>query len=154
MLTLSPVWHRRLKATRGLTNLVFQTFVIHPALFFFLLFLLAAHNIGNVGSMLLNEAERIVRDAPEGQVWDCISPASAVTEFPSIPPAAPELDDSAPATVKAAPERVACVKTAVSRKVLAGEINSILLSLYKTGVLLSIISSMAILFIRRQKSGR
>ncbi|WP_261643047.1 hypothetical protein [Erwinia mallotivora] len=153
-MTLSPVWHRRLKATRGLTNLVCQTFVIHPALFFFLFFLLAAHNSGTVGSMFLNEAERIVRDAPEGQVWDCISPASAVTEFPSIPPAAPELDDSALANLKAAPARVACVKTAVSRKVLAGELNSILLSLYITGVLLSIISSTAILLIRRRTYAR
>ena len=36
MLTLSPVWHGRLRAARGLTNLLMQTLVIHPALLSFI----------------------------------------------------------------------------------------------------------------------
>ncbi|HCR0227211.1 hypothetical protein FHW04_003836 [Pantoea sp. AN62] len=36
MLTLSPVWHGRLRAVNRVRNLLLQTLVIHPALLSFI----------------------------------------------------------------------------------------------------------------------
>lgn len=149
MLTFSPVWHGRLRAVRGLTNLLKQTLVIHPALLFFLVFLMSAHQAGGSGQMLLDEAEKLVRDAPAGQVWGCAPPAMRMADF------APAVNDGAPfpADFKFAPPSVRCEKAAVSREVWAAETSDTLLLLYKAGVVLSVISSLAVWHFRRLVKG-
>ncbi len=153
MLTLSPVWHGRLRAARGLTNLLMQTLVIHPALLFFLLFLLSAHNTGGAGQMLLSEAENLVRDAPAGQVWGCVSPATPVMSFPPASLTALRDGTPVPDALKTAPPPVKCVKTAVSREAWAAEAGSTLLFLYRTAVMLSVISGLAVWHFRRRAKG-
>lgn len=154
MLTLSPVWHGRLRAARGLTNLLMQTLVIHPALLFFLLFLLSAHqHAGGAGQMLLDEAEKLVRDAPAGQVWGCVSPATPVMAFPPASLTALRDGTPVPDALKTAPPPVKCVKTAVSREAWAAKTSGTLLFLYKTAVMLSVISNLAVWHLRRRAKG-
>lgn len=154
MLTLSPVWHGRLRAARGLTNLLMQTLVIHPALLFFLLFLLSAHHAGGAGKMLISEAEKLVRDAPPGQVWGCVSQTTPVKAFPSATP--DELKNGAPVPdavkLSVAPP-VICEKAAISREAWAAEAGSTLLSLYRAAVVLSVISHLAEWYLRRRAKG-
>lgn len=153
MLIHSPVWHGRLRAVRGLTNLLMQTLVIHPALLFFLLFLLSAHHAGSAGQMLLDEAEKLVRAAPAGQVWSCVSPARPVTSFPPAPLTALREGTPAPEVLKPAPPPVLCVKAAVSREAWAQETSDTLLLLYKAGVLLSVFSAVVMWHFRRREKG-
>lgn len=153
MLIHSPVWHGRLRAVRGLTNLLMQTLVIHPALLFFLLFVLDTHNTGSAGQMLLNEAERLVRDAPAGQVWGCAPQATLEADFP--PASLQTLRDGAPvpADLKTAPPPFTCVKAPESREVWINETNDTLLMFYKTGVLLSVFSAVVMWHFRRREKG-
>lgn len=153
MLTLSPVWHGRLRAARGLTNLLMQTLVIHPALLFFLLFLLSAHHAGGAGQMLLDEAEKLVRDAPPGQVWDCVPQGRPVKAF--LPVASDEPQHGAPVleALKPDPTPVLCEKAAVSREAWAAEAGSTLLLLYRTAVVLSVIANLAVWHLRRRAKG-
>lgn len=154
MLTFSPVWHGRLRAARGLTNLLMQTLVIHPALLFFLLFLLSAHHAGGAGQMLLTEAEKLLRDAPPGQVWGCVSQTTPVKAFPSATP--DELKNGAPAPdavkLSVAPP-VICEKAAVSREAWAQETSSTLQLIYKDAVALSVISGLIMRLLRRRAKG-
>ncbi|MGX9400659.1 hypothetical protein, partial [Pantoea dispersa] len=141
-------------AARGLTSLLMQTLVIHPALLFFLLFLLMSHNAGSAGQMLLSEAERLVRDAPAGQVWGCVSQATPMKAFP---PATPdELQNGAPVPdavkLSVAPP-VLCEKTALSRDAWAAQTSGTLLLLYKAGVMFSVISNLAVWHLRRRAKG-
>ncbi|MBS0900027.1 hypothetical protein [Pantoea dispersa] len=154
MLTLTPVWHGRLRAARGMTNLLMQTLVIHPALLFFLLFLLSAHHAGGAGQMLLDEAEKLVRDAPPGQVWGCVSQASSMKAFPPATPDELQNGTPVPDAVKlsVAPP-VLCEKTAVSREAWAVQTSGTLLLLYKAGVMFSVISGLAIWYFRRRAKG-
>lgn len=150
MLIHSPVWHGRLRAVRCLTNLLMQTLVIHPALLFFLLFLLMSHGSGGSGQMLLSEAERLVRDAPAGQVWDCRSPDvkdDVSRQAPSLPPQ-PETTGH----IRVSPANVVapCVNVAVSREDWVSDANHILLSFYKAGVLLSVAAAVAVRIFRRR----
>lgn len=153
MLTLSPVWHGRLRVARLVQNLLLQTLVIHPALLFFLLFLLSAHGAGGAGQMLVNEAERLVRDAPAGEVWGCVSQTMPVETWPPVPDIS--RDEAAPVSreIKPAPPPVACVKAAESREAWATETDSTLRSLYLTGVLFSIIAGVAVRTLRRRAQG-
>lgn len=153
MLTLSPAWHGRLRAAGRVRNLLLQTLVIHPALLFFLLFVLGAHNTGSAGQMLLNEAERLVRDAPAGQVWGCAPQATREADFP--PASLQTLRDGAPvpAGLKTAPPPFTCVKAPESREAWINETNGTLLMLYKTVVLLSILASLVTWGIRRLAKG-
>lgn len=153
MLTLSPVWHGRLRAVRGLTNLLLQALVIHPALLFFLLFLLMSHHAGSAGMLLLSEAERLVRDAPAGQVWGCVSQATPVTHFPTATPDELQNGVPAPEMLKPAPPPVMCDKGAVSRDAWAEQTSGTLFFLYQCGVLLSILSSLAMWIFRRRVTG-
>ncbi|RAH26700.1 hypothetical protein [Pantoea agglomerans] len=153
MLTLSPVWHGRLRATNRAGNFLLQTLVIHPALLFFLLFLLSEHGPGGVGQWLLNEAEKLVRDAPAGQVWGCVSQAMPVETWPPVPDtsrdkAAPVISD-----IRPAPPPAMCVKAAVSRDAWAAQTNDTLLFLYKAGVVLSVILGLAVRHFRRRVNG-
>lgn len=152
MLTLSPVWHGRLRAARLVQNLLLQTLVIHPALLFFLLFLLGAHGAGGAGQMLVNEAERLIRDAPAGQVWSC---ASRVSREAGPPVTDTSRDKTVPVSreIKPAPPPVPCVKAAESREAWATETDSTLRSLYLTGVLFSIIAGVAVRTLRRRAQG-
>ena len=152
MLTLTPVWHGRLRAARLVQNLLLQTLVIHPALLFFLLFLLGAHGAGRAGQMLVNEAEKLIRDAPAGQVW---SYASRVSREAGPPFTDTSRDKTAPVSreIKPAPTPVACVKAAESREAWAIETDSTLRSLYLTGVLFSIIAGVAVRTLRRRAQG-
>ncbi|NIG21336.1 hypothetical protein F3J37_21935 [Pantoea sp. Al-1710] len=134
MLTFSPVWHGRLRAARGLPNLLLQTLVIHPALLFFLLFLLMSHNAGSAGRMLLNAAENLVRNAPPGQVWDCASQTPSATTLPQGAPAP-------------------CIKSPLSAEAWAARTDGTLLSLYECGVLLSLTVSLATWALRRRAQG-
>lgn len=153
MLTLSPVWHGRLRAARLVQNLLLQTLVIHPALLFFLLFLLSAHGAGGAGQMLVNEAERLVRDAPAGQVWSCDSQATRVETRTSVPDTS--RDETVPVSrdIKPAPPPVTCVEVAESREAWATETNSTLRDLYFSGVLFSIIAGVAVRTLRRRVQG-
>lgn len=153
MLTLSPVWHGRLRAARGLTSLLMKTLVIHPALLFFLLFLLMSHNAGSAGQMLLGEAERLVRDAPAGQVWGCESPLTPVTAFPPVSPETLQNGVPVPEALKPAPPPVMCEMKAVSREAWAAQTSGTLLLLYKAGVMFSVISGLAIWYFRRRAKG-
>lgn len=153
MLTLSPVWHGRLRAARGLTSLLMKTLVIHPALLFFLLFLLMSHNAGSAGQMLLGEAERLVRDAPAGQVWCCESPLTPVTAFPPVSPETLQNGVPVPEALKPAPPPVMCEMKAVSREAWAAQTSGTLLLLYKAGVMFSVISGLAIWYFRRRAKG-
>ena len=138
MLTFSPVWYGRLRAARGLTNLLLQTLVIHPALLFFLLFLLSAHHAGGAGQMLLDEAEKLVRNAPAGQVWGCVSQT----------PPAPVPEDLHADTMPAP-----CIKSPLSAEAWAVRTDGTLLSLYECGVLLSLTVSLATWALRRRAQG-
>lgn len=145
MLTLSPVWHGRLRAARGLTSLLMQTLVIHPALLFFLLFLLMSHNAGSAGRMLLNAAENLVRNAPPGQVWDC---ASQTPPAPTLRQGAPVPEDLQAGTMPAP-----CIKSPLSAEAWAVRTDGTLLSLYECGVLLSLTVSLATWALRRRAQG-
>ncbi|MGC0946819.1 hypothetical protein WKH55_20470 [Pantoea agglomerans] len=147
MLTLSPVWHRHLLTANRAGNFLLQTLVIHPALLFFLLFLLNAHSPGGGGQWLLNEAEKLVRDAPAGQVWGCVSQAMPVKAFPPAPLTEPSNGASVPS-----PPGM-CVKAAVSRDAWAAQTNDTLLFLYKAGVVFSVISGLAVRHFRRRVNG-
>ncbi|MBS0905802.1 hypothetical protein JK229_11760 [Pantoea dispersa] len=153
MLTLSPVWRGRLRAARGLTNLLMQTLVIHPALLFFLLFLLMSHNAGSAGQMLLDEAEKLVRDAPAGQVWGCVSQARPLTAFPPAPLSVLREEAPVPEALKPAPPPVMCEMKAVSRNSWAAQTSGTLLSLYRAGVVLSVIANLAVWHLRRRAKG-
>lgn len=153
MLTLSPVWHGRLRAARLVQNLLLQTLVIHPALLFFLLFLLSAHGAGGAGQMLVNEAERMVRDAPAGDVWGCVSQAMPVESRPLVPDTSRDKAAPVSSDIKPAPPAAMCVKAAVSRDAWAAQTNDTLLFLYKAGVVLSVISSLAVRHFRRRAIG-
>ena len=145
MLTFSPVWHGRLCAARGLPNLLLQTLVIHPALLFFLLFLMMSHNAGSAGRMLLNAAENLVRHAPPGQVWDCASQTPPATTLPQGAPAPEDLQ----AYTMPAP----CIKSPLSAEAWAARTDGTLLSLYECGVLLSLTVSLATWALRRRAQG-
>ncbi|KYN62852.1 hypothetical protein IU46_021930 [Pantoea agglomerans] len=152
MLTLSPVWHGRLRAARLVQNLLLQTLVIHPALLFFLLFLLSAHGAGGAGQMLVNEAERLMRDAPAGQVWSCTSRVLREAGQ-SVPDTSRDKTASVSREIKPAPPPVACVKAAESLEAWATETNSTLRGLYFSGVLFSIIAGVAVRALRRHAQG-
>lgn len=153
MVTLSPVWHRHLLTVNRAGNFLLQTLVIHPALLFFLLFLLSAHSSGGAGQWLLNEAEALVRDAPAGQVWGCVSQATRVESWPSVPDTS--WDKSVPVSrdIRPAPPPVTCVKAAESRDAWATETDSTLRSLYLTSVLFSIIAGVAVRTLRLHAQG-
>lgn len=153
MLTLSSVWHGRLRAARLVQNLLLQTLVIHPALLFFLLFLLSAHGAGGAGQMLVNEAERLVHDAPAGQVWSCASQATRVETWPAVPETSRDKTVPVSRDIKPAPSPVTCVKVAESHEAWAAETNSALRSLYFSGVLFSIIAGVAVRTLRRRVQG-
>lgn len=153
MLTFSPVWHGRLRAARGLTNLLMQTLVIHPALLFFLLFLLSAHHAGGAGQMLLTEAEKLLRDAPPGQVWDCVPQDRPLKAFPPATPDDIQHGAPAPDSLKPASTPVMCEKAAVSREDWAQGASTTLLFLYKTAVALSVISGLVMRLLRRRAKG-
>jgi hypothetical protein len=129
MLTLSPVWHRHLLTANRAGNFLLQTLVIHPALLFFLLFLLSAHSAGGGGYLLVSEAERLIRDAPAGQVWGCVSQAMPVETWPSVPDTSREKAVPVSRDIRPAPPPVTCVKAAESRDAWATETNSTLRSL-------------------------
>ncbi|MFL6615349.1 MAG: hypothetical protein ACJ8LD_16730 [Pantoea agglomerans] len=153
MLTLSPVWHGRLRAARRVQNFLLQTLVIHPALLFFLLFLLGAHSAGGAGQWLVSGAERLVRDAPMGQVWGCASQASRSENWPSVPDASLHKPAMVSGDFKPAPPAAMCLKAAVSHEAWAAETNSRLLFLYKGGVVLSVISGWVMGRFRRRVEG-
>ncbi|MEN4605497.1 hypothetical protein ABEG90_23185 [Pantoea agglomerans] len=153
MLTLSPVWHARLRATNRAGNFLLQTLVIHPALLFFLLFLLSAHGSGGAGQWLLNEADALVRDAPAGQVWGCVSQAMPVETWPPVSDTSREKAAPVISDIRPAPPPAMCVKAAVSRDAWATETDSTLRSLYLTGVLFSIIAGVAVRTLRRRAQG-
>lgn len=153
MLTLSPVWHGRLRAARLVQNLLLQTLVIHPALLFFLLFLLGAHSAGGAGHLLISEAERLIRDAPAGQVWSCASQATHVETWPSVPDTSRYKSAPNSRDIKPAPPPAICVKAAVSREAWAADTNNMLRSLYLTGVLFSILATVAVRTLRRRAQG-
>lgn len=153
MLTLSPVWHGRLLTANRAGNFLLQTLVIHPALLFFLLFLLSAHSAGGAGHLLVSEAERLIRDAPAGQVWSCASQATRVESWPSVPDTS--WDKAVPVSrdIRPAPPPATCVKAAESRDAWATETDSTLRRLYLTGVLFSIIAGVAVRTLRRHAQG-
>lgn len=153
MLTLPPVWHGRLRATNRAGNFLLQTLVIHPALLFFLLFLLSAHSSGGAGQWLLNEAEALVRDAPAGQVWGCVSQAMPVETWPPVPDTSRDKAAPVSSDIRPAPPPVTCVKATESRDAWATETDSTLRSLYLTGVLFSIIAGVAVRTLRRHAQG-
>lgn len=153
MLTLSPVWHGRLRTARRVENLLLQTLVIHPVLLFFLLFLLGAHSAGGAGHLLVSEAEKLVRDAPAGQVWSCASQSTRVEAWLSVPDTSRDKTIPVSRDIKPAPSPVTCVKAAESRDVWAAETDSTLRSLYLTGVLFSIIAGVAVRILRRRAQG-
>ncbi|MEN4633227.1 hypothetical protein ABEG88_22480 [Pantoea agglomerans] len=153
MLTLSPVWHGRLRATNRAGNFLLQTLVIHPALLFFLLFLLNAHGPGGGGQWLLNEAEALVRDAPAGQVWGCVSQAMPVETWPPVPDTSRDKAVPVSNDIRPAPPPAMCVNAAVSRGAWASQTNDTLLFLYKAGVVLSVLSSLAVRYFRRRVNG-
>ncbi|MBK5017681.1 hypothetical protein [Pantoea sp. S62] len=153
MLTLSPVWHGRLRATNRAGNFLLQTLVIHPALLFFLLFLLRAHSSGGAGQWLLDEADALVRDAPAGQVWGCVSQAMPVETWPPVPDTSRDKAVSVSSDIRPAPPPVKCVKAAESRDAWATETDITLRSLYLTGVLFSIIAGVAVRTLRRHAQG-
>lgn len=153
MLTLSPVWHGRLRAARLVQNFLLQTLVIHPALLFFLLFLLSAHGAGGAGQMLVNEAERIVRDAPVGEVWGCVSQAMPVETWLPVPDTSRDKAAPVSSDIRPAPPEAMCVKAAVSRDAWAAQTNDTLLFLYKAGVVLSVLSSLAVRYFCRRVNG-
>lgn len=142
MLTVSPVWHGRLRAARGLTNLLMQTLVIHPALLFFLL---SAHHAGGAGQMLLGEAEKLMRDAPGGQVWGCLPQITPVTSLRYGAPAPEDLQED--------PLPASCSKSPVSADAWAAQTSGTLLLIYKAGVLLSIITSLSVWALHRRAKG-
>lgn len=144
MLTLSPVFHGRLRTARRVQNLLLQTLVIHPALLFFLLFLLGAHSAGGAGQWLVNEAERLVRDAPAGQVWSCVPPAG--------PPASARTGTHA-ADLKHSHPSVLCARGPLSHEAWAAEANSRLLFLYRCGVVFSGLSGLVMVHFRRREKG-
>lgn len=153
MLILSPLWFGRLRAARRLTNLLIQTLIVHPALLFFLLFLLAASNEGSAGQMFLREAENLVRDAPAGQVWGCRSQDRRVTEFPDALLNSGSNGAAPPVNFQAAPLSTLCVKSPIGRDAWASQTDSALLLFYKLGVLLSIALRLAVRTIRGQEYG-
>ncbi|MBN1090610.1 hypothetical protein [Pantoea sp. 1B4] len=153
MLTLSPVWYGRLRATCRVQNLLLQTLIIHPALLFFLLFLLSAYGAGGAGQMLVNEAERLVCAAPAGEVWGCVSQAMPVESWPSVPDTSRDKAAPVSSDIKPAPPAAMCVKAAVSRDAWAAQTNDTLLFFYKAGVVLSVISSLAVRHFRRRANG-
>ncbi|MDF7662741.1 hypothetical protein PUG81_27610 [Erwiniaceae bacterium L1_54_6] len=153
MFLLSPAWQAKLRIARQLQSLLLQAFVIYPALLFFLLFLLMSRDSGSSGQMLLREAERLVRDAPAGQVWDCRSPAQegrATRQALSLPPQPVTTDNAWPTPVPAVPS---CVNVAESREDWVADANHILLSFYEVVVLLSIAASLAVRIFRRRTQG-
>ncbi|WP_336749847.1 hypothetical protein [Pantoea vagans] len=153
MLTLSPVWYRYLLTANRAGNFLLQTLVIHPALLFFLLFLLSAHSPGGAGQWLLNEAEKLVRNAPAGEVWGCVSQAMPVETWPSVPDTSRDKAAPVSSDIRPAPPAVMCVKAAVSRDAWAAQTNDTLLFLYKAGVVLSVISSLVVRHFRRRANG-
>ncbi|MEN4709130.1 hypothetical protein [Pantoea agglomerans] len=153
MLTFSPVWHARLLTANRAGNFLLQTLVIHPALLFFLLFLLSAHGPGGGGQWLLNEAEALVRDAPAGQVWGCVSQAMPVETWPPVPDTSRDKAAPVSSDIRPAPPPALCVKAAVSRDAWAAQTNDTLLFLYKAGVVLSVLSGLAVRYFRRRVNG-
>ena len=153
MLLLSPAWQAKLRIARQLQSLLLQTFVIHPALLFFLLFLLMSRGSGSSGQLLLREAERLVRDAPAGQVWDCRAPAGKGEATRQDLPFPPQPVTTDTIRVTPAPAVTSCVNVAVSREDWVADANHILLSFYKGGVLLSIAASLAVRIFRRRTHG-
>lgn len=153
MLTLSPVWYGRLRTARRVQNFLVQTLVIHPALLFVLLFLLCAHSAGGAGHLLISEAERLIRDAPAGQVWSCASQATRVETWPAVPETSRDKTVPVSRDIKPAPSPAICVKAAVSREAWAADTNNMLRSLYFTGVLFSIIAGLAVRILRRRAQG-
>lgn len=153
MVTLSPVWHRHLLTANRAGNFLLQTLVIHPALLFFLLFLLSAHSSAGAGQWLLNEAEALVRDAPAGKVWGCVSQAARVETWPPVTDALRDMAAPVSSDIKPAPSPVMCVKATMSRDAWAVETNSTLLFLYKSSVVFSVISRLAVRHLRRLVNG-
>ena len=132
---------RRIRANNAaalfnqVTGFLLRTLVTHPAILGVLFLLLACN--GNVGDGLLKGAEALIRDAPAGQVWTCGSMAYA-QDVPS-------------ASADAAPE---CHRQATARHAWVNEANRSLASLYKTGVLLSLIASVLAWLIKKRASVR
>ncbi|MEG3126665.1 hypothetical protein SC171_16610 [Pantoea cypripedii] len=144
MYSISPVWRVRLRTAFQVRDLLLQTFVIHPA------FLLLSHHAGSSGEMLLRQAENLVRDAPDGKVWDCRTPTAeggTTRQELSLPPHA-----MTPDNIRAtpAPAVAPCVNVVVRREDWVSGMNSVLLSLYLCGVVFSVIASLAIRGIHRR----
>jgi len=150
MYSISPAWRVRLRTAFQVRDLLLQTFFIHPALLFFVLFLLLSHHAGSSGEMLLRQAENLVRDAPDGQVWDCRTPTAeggTTRQELSLPPHAMTPDNI---RATSAPAVAPCVNVVVRREDWVSGMNSVLLSLYLCGVIFSVIASLAIRGIRRR----
>lgn len=139
MFLLNHTWRTRFDKAAAFftpsTLFLLRTLVVHPAIFAVLLLLLMCK--GNIGEGLLNGAEGLVRDAPAGQIWAC--------ERISLQGSVPSVDEA---------EGVECRRQSVPRAVWVDEANRSLVTLYKTGVLLSLLASLLTWLIRRQASAR
>ncbi|MDI3416039.1 hypothetical protein [Pantoea sp. V106_11] len=154
MVLLSPVWQGRFTAVQRLANLTLRTFVIHPAMFFFLLFIFCANGAGSGGLMLLNWAEEAVRDAAAGQVWTCQSQDEPAHSVPADFPPLGRSDVTARSELPKAPPSK-CVKVAESRETWIFQENNLLRKLYLTSVMVSLFASFsAHHFRRRNKRGK
>jgi len=151
MLLLSPVWQGRFTAVQRLANLTLRTFVIHPAMFFFLLFIFCANETGSGGLMLLHWAEEAVRDAAAGQVWTCKS--QDVPE-PTVPADFPPLARNDVTATSELPEATPskCVKVAESRETWIVQENNLLRELYLTSVMISVFASYSAHYLRRRNN--
>ncbi|MCH9271852.1 hypothetical protein [Pantoea ananatis] len=151
MLLLSPVWQGRFTAVQRLANLTLRTFVIHPAMFFFLLFIFCANETGSGGLMLLHWAEEAVRDAAAGQVWTCKSQDVPEPTVPADFPPLARNDVTAKFELPEAPPSE-CVKVAESRETWIVQENNLLRELYLTSVMISVFASYSAHYFRRRNN--
>ncbi|MDF7788385.1 hypothetical protein P4910_23340 [Pantoea stewartii] len=149
MLLLSPVWQGRFTAMQRLANLTLRTFVIHPAMFFFLLFIFCANETGSGGLMLLHWAEEAVRDAAAGEVWACKSQDVPEPTVPADFPPLSRNDVTAKSELPEAPPSK-CVKVAESRETWIFQKNNLLRELYLTSVMISVFASYSAHYFRRR----
>ncbi len=151
MLLLSPVWQGRFTAMQRLANLTLRTFVIHPAMFFFLLFIFCANETGSGGLMLLHWAEEAVRDAAAGQVWTCQPQDEPAPTVPADFPPQARSDVTARSALPEAPPSK-CVKIAESRETWIFQKNNLLRGLYLTSVMISLFASFSAHHFRRRNN--
>lgn len=151
MLLISSVWQARLTAVQRVGKLTLQTFVVWPALLFFVLFILSADKAGSGGQLLLRWAEEAVRGAPAGQAWGC--------QVQHVSQNLTALSASDTAWNRTAPPRPPkaepCVKAAVNRDVWIEETNDSLRGFYGTSVLISGFAGLSAWYFRsRAKRGK